>query len=38
MKKKWAIAIAAVVIVLIAAHLMTSNLDAAGFMRELHGM
>lgn len=38
MKRKWAIGVAVVVIVLIAAHLLIHNLDPAGFMREMHGM
>ncbi len=38
MKRKWAIGIAVVVIVLVAAHLLIDNMDPAGFMRELHGM
>ncbi len=38
MKKKLAIATVAVILVLIAAHLLIRNMDPAGFMRQLHGM
>lgn len=38
MKRKGVVGIAAVLIFLNAILLLTQNMDAAGFMRELHGM
>lgn len=38
MKRKWVVGIAAVLISLTAILLLTQNMDAAAFMRELHGM